>query len=57
MADARLAEAMMGLYRTCAAVVFLGSYPRADRALPDVRPGTANADYAAASSWLARLRG
>ena len=56
--DARLAEAMMGLYRTCAEVVFLGSYPRADRtAVPDVRPGTANADYDAASSWLERLKG
>ena len=29
--DARLAEAMMGLHRICADVVFLGSYPRADR--------------------------
>ena len=57
VADARLAEALMGLYRTCAEVVFLGSYPRADRVLPDVRPGTANADYAAASSWLERLKG
>ncbi|GAA3567839.1 prephenate dehydratase [Microlunatus spumicola] len=55
--DARLAEAMMGLYRTCAEVVFLGSYPRADHLAPDVRPGTANDDYAAASSWLERLRG
>ena len=55
--DARLAEAMMGLYRTCAEVVFLGSYPRADLVEPDVRPGTANADYEAAASWLARLKG
>ena len=55
--DARLAEAMTGLYRTCAEVVFLGSYARADGALPDVRPGTANDDYAAAADWLARLRG
>ena len=55
--DARLAEAMMGLHRICADVVFLGSYPRADRAEPLVRPGTANADYAAAASWLSRLRG
>ena len=31
IADARLAEAMMGLHRICADVVFLGSYPRADR--------------------------
>ncbi len=55
--DARLAEAMMGLHRTCAEVVFLGSYPRADQAPPVLRPGTANADYAAASTWLDRLRG
>ena len=57
IADARLAEAMMGLHRTCAEVVFLGSYPRADREQPRILPGTANTDYAAAASWLARLRG
>lgn len=55
--DARLAEALMGLHRTCADVVFLGSYPRADQARTDVRVGTANRDYAAAASWLRRLRG
>ncbi|MFP5282465.1 MAG: prephenate dehydratase [Actinomycetes bacterium] len=54
--DARLAEAMMGLHRICADVVFLGSYPRADRVEPLVPPGTANADYADAAAWLARLR-
>ncbi|SDV02564.1 prephenate dehydratase [Microlunatus sagamiharensis] len=57
VSDARLAEAMMGLYRTCAEVVFLGSYPRADRTAVDVRPGTANADYDAAATWLERLKG
>jgi len=57
VADARLAEAMMGLHRICAEVVFLGSYPRADRARPVVRQGTANADYDAAAAWLERLRG
>jgi prephenate dehydratase len=55
--DARLAEAMMGLHRTCADVVFLGSYPRADQVQPYVRPGTANTDYAAAREWLNQLRG
>jgi prephenate dehydratase len=55
--DARLAEAMMGLHRICADVVFLGSYPRADRAEPLIRDGTSNADYAAAVAWLKRLRG
>jgi len=55
--DARLAEAMMGLHRVCADVVFLGSYPRADQEKPVIRQGTANADYAAAASWLRRIRG
>jgi prephenate dehydratase len=55
--DARLAEALMGLHRTCADVVFLGSYPRADRQRPVIRTGTDNDDYAAASSWLRRLHG
>jgi prephenate dehydratase len=55
--DARLAEALMGLHRVCADVVFLGSYPRADQEKPVIRPGTANSDYAAASSWLRRIRG
>lgn len=54
--DARLAEAMMGLHRICADVVFLGSYPRADRVQPLVPPGTSNRDYADAAAWLARLR-
>jgi len=54
--DARLAEAMMGLRRICADVVFLGSYPRADQTEPLVPPGTANADYADAAAWLRQLR-
>lgn len=54
--DARLAEALMGLHRTCADVVFLGSYPRADQAEPVIRLGTSNSDYANASAWLSRLR-
>ena len=47
----------MGLHRVCADVVFLGSYPRADRAVPNIRVGTSNADYLAAAAWLRRLRG
>ena len=54
--DARLAEALMGLHRTCADVVFLGSYPRADGARPRVRVGTSDAEYASARVWLERLR-
>ena len=55
--DARLAEALMGLHRVCADVVFLGSYPRADQSAPNIRVGTSNSDYAAAAAWLRRLRG
>ena len=55
--DARVAEALMGLHRVCADVVFLGSYPRADGQPPVIRPGTTNADYAAAAAWLRRLHG
>ncbi|GAA1826222.1 prephenate dehydratase [Microlunatus capsulatus] len=55
--DARLAEALMGLHRVCADVVFLGSYPRADQQRPVIRVGTTNDDYAAAASWLRRLHG
>ena len=55
--DARLAEALMGLHRVCADVVFLGSYPRADEEKPVIRMGTANSDYAAAAAWLRRIRG
>ena len=54
--DARLAEAIMGLRRTCADVVFLGSYPRADQVQPTVPLGTSNSDYADAAAWLSRLR-
>ena len=57
IADARLAEAMMGLHRVCADVVFLGSYARADAAAPLIRTGTSNAEYAAAAAWLERLKG
>ena len=55
--DARLAEALMGLHRICADVVFLGSYPRADEEKPVIRVGTANSDYTAAAAWLRRIRG
>jgi prephenate dehydratase len=57
VSDARLAEALMGLHRICADVVFLGSYPRADGTEPHIQPGTSNTDYAAAAEWLKQLRG
>jgi len=57
VAEARMGEALMGLRRICAAVRFLGSYPRAREDKP-VRPptGTSDADFADAATWLAKLR-
>jgi prephenate dehydratase len=57
VADARVGEALSALKRVCADVRFLGSYPRADGAAPTTRPGTSDADFAAAATWLAGLRG
>lgn len=54
--DARVGEALMGLRRICADVRFLGSYPREDGTVPDVREGLHDADFADARAWLARLR-
>jgi prephenate dehydratase len=57
VADARMGEALQGLHRVCADVRFLGSYPRAGTDRPAPAPaGTADADFADASAWLARLR-
>lgn len=57
LADARMAEALMGLRRVCHDVVFLGSYPRADGQPPALRAGTANVDYVRAGEWLSGLEG
>ncbi|MDN3296903.1 prephenate dehydratase [Streptomyces ficellus] len=59
ISDRRVGEALMGLKRICANVRFLGSYPRAGVAAEDVRPvrpGTSDADFTAASDWLARCQ-
>ncbi|RST17849.1 prephenate dehydratase [Streptomyces sp. WAC05374] len=59
IADRRVGEALMGLRRICANVRFLGSYPRAGARPEDVaspRPGTSDADFTAASDWLARCQ-
>ncbi|QNP64153.1 prephenate dehydratase [Streptomyces genisteinicus] len=59
IADRRVGEALMGLKRICPKVRFLGSYPRAGTARQDVRPlraGTSDAEFTAASDWLARAQ-
>jgi prephenate dehydratase len=54
--EARVGEALIGLHRICADVRYLGSYPRADRVAPVLRPGVSDAEYAQAQAWLARIR-
>ena len=46
IADARMAEALMGLHRVCPVVRFLGSYPKAERVGAEVAPGMSDADFA-----------
>lgn len=63
VAEARVGEALQGLRRICAEVRFLGSYPRhrppgtagSEPPVP-APPGLADADFAAAAAWLARIR-
>jgi len=57
VADARVGEALSGLRRTCRAVRFLGSHPRADAAPATVRPGTGDEAFSDAAGWLEGLRG
>ncbi|MEU9994694.1 prephenate dehydratase [Streptomyces sp. NPDC048370] len=59
ISDRRVGEALMGLKRICPKVRFLGSYPRAGVAVKDVgalRRGTSDAEFMAASDWLARAQ-
>ncbi len=56
IADARVAEALMGLSRVCADVRYLGSYPRHDGKETHVRPGTTDADFTQAAAWLRQMR-
>ena len=55
LADERLAEALLGLRRTCREVIFLGSYPRADEQEPAVPRGSSDHDYRKARRWLESL--
>ncbi|WP_084962723.1 prephenate dehydratase [Thermoactinospora rubra] len=56
VADARVGEALSGLHRVCGDLRFLGSYPRADGVAPQIKRGTADADFAEAAEWLSRIR-
>jgi prephenate dehydratase len=56
LAEQRVGDALAALHRRCRELRFLGSYPRADRAITGAEPGNTNADYAAAADWLAGVR-
>ncbi|MCC5580412.1 prephenate dehydratase [Microtetraspora sp. AC03309] len=56
VADARVGEALSGLHRICGDLRFLGSYPRADQVVTQIRPGTADTDFDEAGGWLGRIR-
>ncbi|GAB2696765.1 prephenate dehydratase [Thalassiella azotivora] len=56
VAEARMAEALVGLHRFCSQVKFLGSYPTADGRSHRVQPGTSDRAFTDAHAWVARLR-
>ncbi len=53
--EARVAEALMGLHRTCSEVRFLGSYPRADGGSIVVTSATTDEAFTQARAWLTGL--
>jgi prephenate dehydratase len=54
--DARVGEALLGLRRVCADVLFLGSYPRWDGQPSGAPPGLSDSDYADGGRWLDAIR-
>jgi len=54
--DEAIAEALMGLHRFSPKVIFLGSYPRADKTESHHEGNNANGDYQSAKKWLDDLR-
>lgn len=50
--DERMADALLGLRRSCPKVVFLGSYPRADHAVVHYRDRYADGVFIEARDWL-----
>lgn len=55
--DEAIAESLMGLHRFSPKVIFLGSYPRADKNESVHLGNNENSDYEAAKNWLDGLRG
>lgn len=53
--DKRMAETLMGLHRICREVIFLGSYPRADRREPILPRGFDDDSFVRATQWLTSI--
>jgi prephenate dehydratase len=54
--DEAIAEALMGLHRFSPRVIFLGSYPRADKNQSVHLGNNSDSDYQSAKNWLDGLR-
>ncbi len=55
IADARMADALVGLKRICKDVIFLGSYARADAKSSIIQYGGRDEDYRDAISWVRQI--
>ncbi|MGO4383678.1 prephenate dehydratase [Specibacter sp. RAF43] len=55
--DARVADALRGLHRVSPEMRFLGSYPRADKQPPLIRPYNSDASFRDATLWVESLLG
>jgi prephenate dehydratase len=51
-----VAEALMGLHRFSPNVVYLGSYPRADKQKSQHEGNNSNPEFESASDWLKAIR-
>jgi prephenate dehydratase len=54
--DAAVAEALMGLHRFSPKIVFLGSYPRADKQKSEHEGNNSNTEFGSAEAWLRKIR-
>jgi prephenate dehydratase len=54
--DAAVAEALMGLHRFSPKIVYLGSYPRADKQKSEHEGNNSNVEFGSAEAWLKAIR-
>lgn len=55
--EERVRASLVGLYRTCPEVKFLGSYPRVDRVRAEIATGTTDQDFHDGWKWLDSITG